>query len=403
VLSRSPSIEWFEGVAIVREVIERLAERPELSQIVPELTEISLSAAGRVDVSGRTHADEPVRRLGQMLQAVLLRSELPVQLRLVISKATAPEPSFASIAQFGDALAYFERPQRSSVLQRVYERAIAAPPAADVDRSGTLDSMAPLPVRAQAPISKLRWNPRPLLRLAAGGAVVVVAFAAAGQYMRMRGVARETRSRVAAAAQHASIVAADGVLAGVSAVTDRIGLGRLVSADAVAAEAAAPPPAPAAPAASHPARRGPASLDGRKMPFAAFDLEPRSTPDSSVLEAAASVADAAAAGAPAASAPRKRSIDSTTYSAGSEGVSPPIAIRPHLPSELPPTMNADDLSRIELVVDTDGSVESVRLLGPVQSIHDKMFLSVAKAWQFQPAVKNGMTVKYRKTVWIAVQ
>ena len=60
-------------------------------------------------------------------------------------------------------------------------------------------------------------------------------------------------------------------------------------------------------------------------------------------------------------------------------------------------------TKLELVVDTDGTVESVRLLGRVPSIHDRMFLSVAKAWQFQPAVKNGMTVKYRKTVWIAVQ
>ena len=70
---------------------------------------------------------------------------------------------------------------------------------------------------------------------------------------------------------------------------------------------------------------------------------------------------------------------------------------------MPPTMTADDLSRIELVVGTDGSVESVKLLGREPSIHDRMFLSVAKAWQFQPAIKNGMAVKYRKTVWIADQ
>src|SRR5260221_9001936 len=100
-ISRSSTIEWFEGVAVVREVVERLAEHPELSNTVPELIEISLSAAGRVEISGRTHADEPVRRLGQLLQALLMRSELPVQLRLVISKATAPEPVFGSIVEFG--------------------------------------------------------------------------------------------------------------------------------------------------------------------------------------------------------------------------------------------------------------------------------------------------------------
>lgn len=401
-ISRSFSIEWFEGVAIVREVIERLAERPERSNTVPELIEIRLSAAGRVEISGRTHADEPVRRLGQMLQAVLMRCELPVQLRLVISKATAPEPGFGSIAEFGDALGYFERPQRSTVLQRLYERAIAAPPAADADRSGTLDSMAPLPIRAPALGSARKSNKRFLVRLAAGVAIVLMAFAAAGQYVRMRGVTRETRSRVAATAQRASTVAVGGLLAGVSAVTDRIGLGRLVPPDATAARSAPAPPASPTPAATHPTTRAPREV--KKMPFVAFDLEPRTISIRSVDEAAASGADGAAVNAGTASAtPTKRSIDSTTYSAGSEGVEPPVAIRPRLPRELPPTVNAEDLSRIELVVGTDGSVESVRLLGRVPSIHDRMFLSVAKAWQFQPAVKNGVAVKYRKTVWIADQ
>jgi hypothetical protein len=32
-----------------------------------------------------------------------------------------------------------------------------------------------------------------------------------------------------------------------------------------------------------------------------------------------------------------------------------------------------------------------------------MFLSVAKAWQFQPALKDGVPVRYRKTIWIASQ
>jgi hypothetical protein len=96
-------------------------------------------------------------------------------------------------------------------------------------------------------------------------------------------------------------------------------------------------------------------------------------------------------------------VDNVIYSAGSENVTPPVPIRPQLPSELPPTINADDLSRIELVVAPDGSVESVKLLGRVPSVHDMMFLSVAKAWQFQPAVKQGVAVRYRKTVWIVDQ
>ena len=93
--------------------------------------------------------------------------------------------------------------------------------------------------------------------------------------------------------------------------------------------------------------------------------------------------------------------DSTMYSAESAGVEAPIAIRPQLPTQLPPTIKAEDLSRIELVVDTEGSVESVKLIGPHPSFHAKMLLSVAKAWQFRPALKNGRAVRFRKTVWLA--
>jgi hypothetical protein len=51
----------------------------------------------------------------------------------------------------------------------------------------------------------------------------------------------------------------------------------------------------------------------------------------------------------------------------------------------------------------DGTVESVKLLGKRHTVHDAMMLSAAKAWEFQPALKDGHPVKYRKTVWMAVQ
>ena len=63
-------------------------------------------------------------------------------------------------------------------------------------------------------------------------------------------------------------------------------------------------------------------------------------------------------------------------------------------------MHPEDLGRIELIVATDGTVESVRLLGGPHSVHDGMFLSVAKAWQFQPASKDGRPVKFLERILI---
>jgi hypothetical protein len=49
----------------------------------------------------------------------------------------------------------------------------------------------------------------------------------------------------------------------------------------------------------------------------------------------------------------------------------------------------------------DGTVESVRLLDRPRDIHASMLLSAAKSWQFHPAMKDGVPVRYRKTVWVA--
>ena len=90
ILGRDVSLEWHEAVALVRGVVERLLEKSSQAIAVPELDQIEISAAGHVSVSGGTNAGEPVRRLGQLLQAMLGYTESPVQLRLVVVQATAP-------------------------------------------------------------------------------------------------------------------------------------------------------------------------------------------------------------------------------------------------------------------------------------------------------------------------
>jgi TonB family protein len=88
------------------------------------------------------------------------------------------------------------------------------------------------------------------------------------------------------------------------------------------------------------------------------------------------------------------------YSAGSNGVEPPIGIRPQLARELPTALKPEDLARVELVIGTDGSIESARLLDPPRNVIDSLVVSAAKAWSFEPAMKDGHPVRYRKTVWV---
>ncbi len=412
VLSRNVSIEWFEAVAVVRDVVERLID-PALSGIVPELNEIRLTPAGRVELDGRTRRDEPVRRLAQLLQALAVRSDAPVQLRLLISKATAPEPAFESVGAFGEALAYFERPQRTTILTRLHLRATAAAPATDA-AAATLDTLAPLPSSDRPSVERRRRTHRREWQVAAGAALVSVACAGGVQYARAHGVARDARARVSAAVDRASSVVGSAVLSGASHVSDLLGLGRLVPAESpVPKGPVAATPAPASPAAPRSPQAPPQSTGTRRlvpalraeqMVIQAFDLEP-AVPSPLSASAAATIDSAMADAAPHAvdrqPEPVALVVEDPTYSEGSPGVTPPVAIWPRLPRELPPSMRMDDLSRLELIIDVDGVVESAKLAGTAPTVPEGMLVSVAKAWRFQPATKNGMRVRYRKTIWIA--
>jgi hypothetical protein len=400
VLARRVPIEFHEAVAIVRDVTERAIERFGSSDTIPNLDQIYLLPDGRTDVVGGTETGEPVRRMGQLLQGLLTQSDTPVQLRLVISRATAPAPAYASIREFGDALGYFERPDRQKILRALYATAASATVADESDAPPTVEriELPPLPPRpsaaAPAQTAAPRSTRRAELYLAAAG-LIAIGSAGTVWYLRSRNIATPTRAQVSAAASRVSHAAGRAVLVGASAFTDRFGLGHVVPGDA---------PAPPAPAAAPPptsrveARRPQAKL--KSEPFFAFDLEPAG-PLAPPAEAASSLADSHVPDEPAPSVEPSAPPDSSIYAAGAEGVSPPVGIRPNFPRDLPSTVNLEELSRIELVVASNGTVESVKLVKGPRGVLDAMLLSAVKAWEFHPALKGGIPVRYRKTIWIA--
>ena len=77
ILGRSVTVEWYEAVALVREVADRVRDSVG-GRGIPELDQVQLSFDGTVSITGTTRTDEPVRRVGQLLQACLVQSEPPV-------------------------------------------------------------------------------------------------------------------------------------------------------------------------------------------------------------------------------------------------------------------------------------------------------------------------------------
>jgi hypothetical protein len=393
IFARDVAVEWFEAVAVVRDVADRVRENLG-GRSVPELDQIEVTAEGQVRLSGANETDEPVRRLGQLLQATLVQTDPPVQLRLTASQATAPTPAFGTIREYDEALAYYERPDREGVLRGLYARAANAP-ALIGGWTSTLDEIAPIehqhPVKsriASPPQPRSRLRPIPMFV----AAVVVFIGSAAFWY---QWTAAPSDMGVSKFATTASDAIGTALVAGISKVSDAAGLGRLAPANSSATPApttvaAAPVVAPSSPAPRTVRRPDP-------LPFRVFDLSPR---NSSLTVAALPAGSPAEPVSDPPPAPEVAS-DTAVYSAADGEVTPPVGLRPQLPAVLPADVRKEQLGQIELTILSDGTVGAVKLLGERRGVLEAMLLSAAKTWTFKAATKDGRPVAYKKIVWLA--
>ena len=412
VLDRQASLQWHEALAIVLELGDVLQRSGRLATPgIAELAYVAITPAGAVQVlPGGREGRRPVTDFVHILR-VLLPADQPVQLRLVLATAGSDAGDFATIEQLSDALRYYERPGRTDIIRGVYARAHDVPPL--THREEPARDMAPPP---PAPVRRRRlgkwW-------VAVGGAAAVCA-AAIWLVVELRddrttGPDGPVEPSIAADAWELigelGRVVTDGARSGLTAIRTRIGSEPEPPAVEEAASPAATPARtdqPTAPALSD-ASPGTASAAGAG----------ESTP----LDTATSVAGAA--GAPpldaATSVPARdegRSGDAQEgggaevassepaeriYSSNDIGVTPPVTVRPQMPVLPPPGVLADALGVVEVIVSDTGVVESVRLLSPPRNLHERMILSAVKAWQFQPAMKDGRAVRFRHLIQITLR
>jgi hypothetical protein len=259
-----------------------------------------------------------------------------------------------------------------------------------------------------APLPARRATPRPVLarsmrQIVAAVGIALVAIGAAFLLVRAyRQGERLPVGRLAGAAQHATDAVSGAMLSGISAVTERIGMGSLVAhAESVSVPDSRDDRKNAArPGSAH--RRSAAQDAGT---IQAFDLDNEvamtlTPPLTAPILAPPVDRSAVAVRSPDPIDP----VDTSVYSAESPNVVPPTAIRPQLPRVLPEGVSAANLSRIEVMVQRDGTVESVKLVpGSRPTVKDGMLLSAAKTWRFAPATKDGIPVRYRKTIWIVAE
>lgn len=101
-------------------------------------------------------------------------------------------------------------------------------------------------------------------------------------------------------------------------------------------------------------------------------------------------------------APIKPMRDYTrTYSAEDRDVAHPGIISQAFPS-FPGRITTSAVGVIEVVIDAAGGVESARLLAPVHPQYDQLAVTAAKRWRYQPAMVDGIPVKFVKRVQITL-
>ena len=409
-LSRDVAARWFEGVAVVQSVCRQLLAQDSRGAGFPAATDILIAQDGSVAVAGSSVGD-PVQAAAHVL-ALMLGDDVPVRLRLAVTQATAAESGYASLLDFSEALAYFERPDSEAIIAGLLERAMwAAPreaPPAHVSQPATATNQLPAPQPASPPKRVSR-----AAVLAATVAAVVCASVWLVGVGGSNAITSALKPRTDGESTGTSAKPEKSARAGAAGETHPKADSRAAASKAGQAtpllkrlKVAAPLTSAlaTAPAATTPAdlQVSARTLYYRELsPSAPALVLPEVTPDTYATEAGNSNEESLVEVVEERIDPGA-AVEARIYSKSDSEVTLPVNVYPRLPAE-PPAADLTNRTVLELTIASNGLVERVRLLSDPKDIHEFMLLSAAKAWRFEPARIGAHPVRFRHTMTISAR
>jgi len=98
-------------------------------------------------------------------------------------------------------------------------------------------------------------------------------------------------------------------------------------------------------------------------------------------------------------------VKAAFYSSGDADVVPPVDVVRDLPPWNPPASlpNGTFSGKLQIDIDEQGLVERSILVEAIAPPYDPRLLTASRTWRFQPATKDGVAVKYRKTITVVLQ
>jgi hypothetical protein len=392
-LARDTSPRWFEGIAIVQAVCRQLLEQESSPSGFPAAGDILLGASGSVMIAG-VSGGNPVQAAAHLL-ALMLSEDVPVRLRLAVTQATGTETAYRSLAEFSEALAYFERPNGSVLIAGLRDRAAAAAPRPVPVLPSVKTPPPPSPANGPqtVPIAPPHRGVSRTAVIAAAGAAVVCA---AVWLAPTRGEAERAATPSANAVEQATASRPP------TKVREKPGPLRspvpasLKNAESHGQRVRVPelPPPNLPPAVAPPEFQVSARTLYYRLPSADGTDSVVIAPEPDEPEQPLEPADTGVM------KPKNNPSPGLIYSKADAQVTPPVSVYPKLTTEaMDGTVRGGTL--LELTIAKDGLVERVRLLTTPRNIHEFMLLSAAKAWRFEPATLSGTAVRFRQTIALA--
>ncbi len=105
--------------------------------------------------------------------------------------------------------------------------------------------------------------------------------------------------------------------------------------------------------------------------------------------------------------PNEATSELRTYRIEDGNVAPPVAIyqvTPSVPAELLAFLRTPRRPIIlDLTIDETGSVQKAEIRVPTNTIYDHLLVRAAASWKYQPAMRDGVPVRYEKSVVLEVK
>ena len=393
---------------------------------------VSIDPTSRLGVSADDPGDEAtaIHYVGRILSEIVPDDTRRKIQAKVIAKALTTPTQFGSIAELSHALAKFEKPRGRELIQAVYERWQNGEVSPEVRSEAA-------PLVESRPVARIRLDSPPKAVAAAALVIFVVLVAASATVLITQSYAEESHVENGATAVELGRLLESRP---VSPLTTGLARWSVAKEDRPAIAISLSPvkqehlPRRAAivPVAAKMERLAPAPLtpsisrDESLVPFASPMLRP-AVEAPSTLELVAVPADESVAPPPGSSnavASRNNGIEisapnsavktppvratsaanAPVYTSRDAQVVPPMPILPRLLAGLEPSSPGIRLDAlvIAVVVDENGRAYSVSGLNSPQNVGEFMLLTSAlaavKQWEFEPAYKDGVPVKYRLIV-----